>query len=160
VKRKLFLDLDGVLADFESRAKAILACEDIRRYEFVYGAEDMWSKLNAVGDFFRSMEFMDGAVRLWSKVKHLNPTILTAIPKTNPESAERQKRDWVRFKLGRDAEVITCLTKDKPNYCAPGAILVDDRAVNRKEWEAKGGILVLHENALTTIDTLRAIGVL
>jgi len=35
--------------------------------------------------------------------------------------------------------VITCDTKDKPNFCSEGDILIDDRDVIKDAWIAKKG---------------------
>ena len=156
---KLFVDLDGVLADFDKSAGAILGTDNIYKYEFVWGQEVFWQKLNAYQKFFRNLEKMPDADRLWSAVKHLNPTILTALPHEGADRVAQQKRAWVYDHFG-SPEIITCLTKDKPNYCGPGDILIDDRAVNRDAWIKAGGTYVIHTTAARTIGTLQALGVI
>lgn len=160
MRRKLFLDLDGVLADFDSAAEAILKTDDIHKWQFVYGEDEFWKRMNAVPGLFAKFEPMDDARHFWEKVKHLEPKILTAVPKTNPTTVAMQKRQWVRKHLGADVDVITCGSRDKPEFCEPGAILVDDRAINRAEWEAKGGVLILHTCAGATLSALKVMGVI
>jgi 5' nucleotidase, deoxy (Pyrimidine), cytosolic type C protein (NT5C) len=156
---KLYFDMDGVLADFDSAARDALDM-DPHKFEFVYGADLMWQILDAVPDFFYNMEPMPGALALWQACEHLKPGIITALPRTGALIVEQQKREWVLDVLDTDAEVITCLTKEKPNYCFPGDILIDDRAINRSAWEAKGGIYILHKDAVTTWADLVTMGVI
>lgn len=160
MKRKIFLDLDGVLADFDTAVKKVLGTDDNYKWEFMHGAEAFWSKLNAANkNLFAEFEPMLDAYELLNAVDLLKPTILTAVPKTDPKRVERQKRKWVRDNLGT-YKVICCRTNDKPNYCEVDSILVDDRTIVREGWEANGGILIHHTSAANTITTLRALGVI
>jgi len=156
----IFFDLDGVLANFDKAAGAILGTDNIYKYEFVHGPEDFWSKLHATGDFFLSMEKMPDADELLMATCNNTWTILTALPRTDPQKTDAQKRQWVQENIAHDVPVITCATKDKPQFCVPGAILIDDRALNRKAWEKAGGQYVLHTSAADSIRQLRDLGAL
>lgn len=158
--RQLYLDLDGVLADFDALAEAILDTDNIYKFEFVYGPEEFWRRLNEWPTFFEDLNMKHDAHLLWSSVRHLDPIILTALPRTNGERVEKQKRAWVARHLGENVRVITCPTKDKPNYCRPGDVLVDDRAVNREAWMRRGGGFVVHTHTYGTLRELRLIGIL
>lgn len=157
---KLYVDLDGVLADFDSAAQEILGTDNHYKYDFIWGPEVYWKKLHAKGDFFKSLNKMPDAMALWVAIKHLKPTILTALPKTDSERVALQKRDWVVKNFHPIPDVITCKTVEKPTYCTPGDILIDDRAVNRDAWMAKGGTYIIHSSARDTIATLRALGII
>jgi hypothetical protein len=156
----LYLDLDGVLADFDKAAGNALGTDNIYKYEFVWGQAKFWEKLSIDDDFFGELELMPDAWELLGAVEHLDPIILTALPFTNAEAVDRQKREWVGDNLGWNYEVITCQTKDKPNYCKPGDILIDDRAINRDRWIEKGGTYIIHTDAERTIGTLKALGII
>jgi hypothetical protein len=45
----------------------------------------------------------------------------------------------------------------KQNYAGSNRILIDDLESNIKEWEEKGGIGILHKNAITTLKILKNI---
>lgn len=157
---KVYVDLDGVLANFDKLAGRLLKTDNIYKFEFIWGAAKFWEVLNAETNFFGSMELMPDAKHLWAKIQHLNPVILTALPRENDEHVDQQKRAWVARHFGSTVQVITCPTKDKPNYCKPGDILIDDRAVNRDKWLGQGGTYVIHTSAVNTITTLTALGVI
>jgi hypothetical protein len=155
----LYLDLDGVLADFDRRAGYRMDTDNIYKYEFVWGTGKFWDKINEDPEFFLNLGPTPDCYDLLEAVGHLNPIILTALPSSNSDGVDRQKRAWVKQHLG-GYEVITCLTKDKPNYCKPGDILIDDRAVNRDAWIAKGGIYIIHTTAARSIGALQALGII
>lgn len=157
---RIFLDLDGVLADFDKRACEVLDGECHYRYDFIHGGNALWARLNAVPDFFASFDMMPDAPLLWNAVAKRKPMILTALPRTNGDRVAQQKRQWVFEKLGIGPHrVITCLTEEKPRYCTlPGDILVDDRSVNKAAWEKAGGTFILHNKAVFTVAALRRLG--
>ncbi len=41
--------------------------------------------------------------------------------------------------LGANVKVITCDTKDKPDFCSEGDILIDDRDIIKDAWIGKKG---------------------
>jgi hypothetical protein len=145
----IFLDLDGVLADFDTLAGRMLKTDNIYKYEFVHGADAFWAGINQDPNFFANLPLKADALELWFAVKPYKPIILTALPHTGAERVDHQKRQWCRTYLG-EVSVITCQTKEKPDYCKPGDVLVDDRAINRERWEARGGRFLLHQNATAT----------
>ncbi|SFZ81686.1 hypothetical protein SAMN02983003_0634 [Devosia enhydra] len=156
----LYLDLDGVLADFDAGAERAIGTTNTYKWEWIHGPAAFWTALNADPNFFYHLPMTRDADVLWGAVAHLHPTILTALPKRDSASVDQQKRAWVAEKLGTDVPVITCLTSEKPAYCLPGDILVDDRAVNAAAWANKMGNFVLHVGAHTSINTLRQLGII
>jgi 5'(3')-deoxyribonucleotidase len=156
-KSTIWFDLDGVLANFDKAADHALG-GDHYRYTFIYGDDVLWQRLHAYPNFFESMELMPGAELMLRHVDLSRVKILTALPKTNSAEINRQKREWVREHIIAPLPVVTCFTKDKPQYCVPGDVLIDDRAINRDEWERRGGTFILHESAMSTIAQLERLG--
>ncbi|AWK85581.1 hypothetical protein [Azospirillum thermophilum] len=149
--RKLFLDLDGVLADFDRGVRAVTG----KRPEQV-PMKVMWRELSRHPDFFGTLEFMHDAQELWAFCAPHHPTILTGLPLGS--WAPEQKKRWVARMLGAHVPVITCMARDKARYGGPGCVLVDDREKARDPWEAAGGTFVLHVNAATSIAALQDLG--
>jgi hypothetical protein len=150
------------MADYDTAANEILKTPNHYQFEFIWGAEEYWKRLHAKGNFFATLPLMPDAKKLWNRLKEAGekPEILTALPKTNGEVVDKQKRRWVKDTLDHTAVVHTCLTHEKPNYCQPGDVLIDDRAINRAAWTAKGGIYIIHNAAWRTIGTLEALGII
>lgn len=147
----LFLDLDGVLADFD---RGVMAVTGQRPEQMPLKA--MWSALSRAPAFFETLEFMEDAEALWRFCAPHRPTILTGLPLGS--WAPEQKRRWVARMLGAQVPVITCMSRDKPRWSGPGHILVDDRASAREGWERKGGRFIHHRSAGESIAALRELG--
>lgn len=157
---KLFLDMDGVLADFDKRAEEILGMP-CYEYEWKYGTEMFWRHLHSDPNFFLSFDPMPDLDHLWDKVCHLFPTVLTALPNNEHRDAVReQKLEWISKYLGEWVPMITCDTKEKTRFCEIDDILVDDRNVNQRAWINAGGHFVHHYNAHDTVAELQDLGVI
>lgn len=147
----LFLDLDGVLADFDAHVLALFG----RRPREMPLAE-MWARAERTDRFFEDMPPTLDAFVLWEFCKPFHPEILTGLPRGR--WAAQQKRRWVAKHLGPDVPVITCMSRDKCNYASPGDVLVDDTTRYADLWERRGGIFVRHTSALESIKALRELG--
>lgn len=147
----LFLDLDGVLADFERGVRRVtgLSADDLP-------ARTLWSALSRHPDFFATLDFMPDGREMWAFCAPHRPTILTGLPLGT--WAAPQKRRWVAAMLGPEVPVITCMARDKHCYGGPATLLVDDRDSARRPWEAAGGSFLLHTDTGSTIAALRRLG--
>lgn len=152
--RQLFIDLDGVLADF------------FGYYETCFGIRaapddntpDFWNNIRRHKNFYRDQPLMPDAMELWEGVKQFDPSpiILTGIPFSIPNVVEH-KQQWVKKYLGPFVGVICCRSKDKCVYGNIGDILVDDRIKYREYWDDMGGIFVVHTSAQDTLAQLKAL---
>lgn len=158
---KLYLDMDGVLADFDKRAIQLLGGRCSYRYEFKHGTAAFWDAINKDPEFFANLDPMPGMDDFVSALydEQVGFEILTALPKSRAEVVEDQKTSWIRQRIGAHTVVHACFG-NKPDWSAPGAILVDDRAQYRKGWEEAGGIFIHHHTFEETLACLRNVGVL
>lgn len=150
---QLYLDCDGVLADFNSGAAGILGMSPAE-FQKRYNPGLLWKKLAAAPDFYASLPLMPDAIRLFDAVRHLDPIILTGLPRGN--WAAPQKERWAAEHFP-DTRIITCMAVDKRKHAQEGDVLVDDTLKHRHLWEEAGGIFVHHKNAEETIDALSAL---
>jgi len=149
----VYVDLDGVLADFDA---AVLAITGRRPTE--QRARDMWPRLAAVPPpgFFGSLHPLPDARDLWAVVAPYRPTILTGLPMGS--WAAPQKVAWVAAALGRHVDIITCMAADKVRYARPGALLIDDARDRQRPWLDAGGKFILHTSAADTVAQLQRLG--
>lgn len=147
---QLYLDCDGVLADFELAATALLGMP-ARAFEARRGPAAFWKRIAAHGDFYGTLQLMPDAMELFDAVRHLDPIILTGLPRGN--WAAPQKVRWAAEHFP-GTRIITCLARDKRAHAREGDILVDDTLKYRHLWEEAGGTFVHHRNARETIDEL------
>lgn len=156
MRKQIYLDCDGVLADFDRGAERILGMSP-RAFEKRYNPGLFWKRLAQAPDFFASLEPMADAHELFEAVRGKNPIILTGLPRGN--WAEPQKRHWAERHFP-GVEVITTMAALKREHCHPGDVLVDDREMYRHLWEEAGGVFVHHKDARSSIAELRTLGFL
>jgi hypothetical protein len=149
--RQLYLDCDGVLADFDKSATAILGLPP-RAFEKRHGLGKFWQKLASAPDFYFGLPLMDDAMQLFEGVKHLNPIILTGLPRGN--WAADQKVRWAA-KYFPGTRIITTMAREKRNHAKEGDVLVDDQTRHRGLWEGVGGIFVHHRSAKESLQELK-----
>jgi len=148
---RIYLDCDGVLADFDRGATQVLGASPAE-YERRHGLARFWAALAAAPDFFGSLALMPDAMALYEAVRHREPAILTGLPRG--AWAEPQKRAWAARHFP-GVPVITTSAARKREHCRPGDVLVDDRDKYRHLWEEAGGVFVLHRSAA---ESVRALG--
>ena len=147
---RLSLDCDGVLADFNSGAAEILGMSPAK-FQQRYNPGLFWKKLATAPDFYAGLPLMPDAIRLFDAVRHLDPIILTGLPRGN--WAAPQKERWAAEHFP-GTRIITCMAVDKKKHAGEGDVLVDDTLKHRILWEEAGGIFVHHRNADETLDAL------
>ena len=152
-QRHLFLDCDGVLADFDAGAKQLLGMTPAA-FEARHGKGEFWKRLARAGNFYGELPKLADADLLFEAVKHLKPTILTGLPLG--KWAAPQKERWAAEHFP-GVPIITTMAREKHRHMDPGDVLVDDRENHRKLWEDAGGIFIHHKNAADSVRQLAEI---
>jgi hypothetical protein len=147
LKRQLFLDCDGVLADFDRGATSILGMQP-KAFEKRHGLGRFWAKLASAPDFYFSLPLLPGATELFEAVKHLDPVILTGLPQGN--WAADQKVRWAAQHFP-GTRIITTMARNKRNHGKPGDVLVDDMLKHAALWEEMGGVFIHHRDVDETL---------
>ena len=167
--KKIYFDMDGVLADFERGVKELchLTPPDQNAKKHKPGEDDeMWERIKEIGDFYNRLELMPGAKEMFDLVygKYQDRCeILTGIPKEKRGivTAGEDKIKWVKRLLSEEVKVNIVFREEKPQYCSgPDCILIDDMEKNIKEWEACRGTGIQNINAYATIRRLMELGIL
>lgn len=153
---RVFVDLDGVLADFDAGALEVLGMS-AKDYQQVHGAAPMWKKLANAPNFYGTLPLIDGAEEMLDQIWQVASLtqILTGLPLG--KWAEPQKREWCETHLGERFPVICFMSRDKWQYCTPGDVLIDDREEARVDWEGAGGAFILHTDAESSLAALHSI---
>jgi 5'(3')-deoxyribonucleotidase len=150
---RLFLDADGVLADFDLAARGLLGMRS-KEYIDKHGRGMFWKRLAQAPNFYGDLAEMPDARVLFDAVRQLKPTILTGLPAGN--WAAPQKVEWAAEHFP-GVPIITCMARDKHLHMHPGDVLVDDREKHRAEYEAAGVVFVHHKNAEDSLRQLAKI---
>ena len=157
IRYRLFIDLDGVLVDFDSGVLALFGKSPEELPPRV-----MWPRLAKTSGFYDKLDWLSDGRVLWEFVQHHQPIILTGLPIGT--WAEGQKRAWCSRELGSAIPVITCMSKEK-HYKAletcqenEKPVLVDDRLKLKESWEDVGGKFIHHISAAQSIAALKELG--
>lgn len=165
--KKIYFDMDGVLADFERGVREV--CGVKYKPESERTPDDdrvMWGAIRDAGHFYDRLEFMPGAKEMFDAVYGRfgdRCEILTGIPKPRRgiTTAGEDKISWTRRKLSQDVVVNVVFKEQKPEYCTGrDCILIDDLDRNIAAWESFGGTGILHRSAEETLQVLKEMGVL
>jgi hypothetical protein len=148
VDPRLFLDADGVLADFDRGARDLLGMS-AKAFIAKHGRGAFWKRLANAKNFYGALPEMPDARLLLDAVKHLKPTILTGLPLGS--WAAPQKVDWAAEHFP-GIPIISCMARDKHKHMQGGDVLVDDREKHRAAYEEAGVAFIHHRNA---VDSLR-----
>lgn len=148
---QLFLDMDGVLADFDTGYGDRFGTKADKTADNVD-----WNLVRRTPNFYRDLPPMPDLMELWGYAAQFKPIILTGIPSSIAEAADN-KRAWVDKNLGSDVPMIGCLSKEKYAHGKPGDILVDDWEKHQHAWLNMGGVWITHTSAASTISHLRTL---
>jgi 5'(3')-deoxyribonucleotidase len=156
---KIYIDMDGVLADFDRGVEEIcgVARPEPGKSRTWENDNLMWERMRFVEHFYNKLEPMPGAVDMFSKLWKLfgdRVEILSGIPnpKRGIEKAGDDKICWAHRFLCEDLKVNIVYRAEKANFCkGKDYILIDDLVVNIKEWEEKGGTGILHKSPELTL---------
>lgn len=149
-RRQLYLDCDGVLADFERGARELLGMP-VDAYIARHGAGRFWQQLARAPEFYGTLPLLPDAMELFDAVRHLHPVILTGLPRGT--WAAPQKVKWAARHFP-GTRIIACMAVDKRKHAHPGDVLVDDMLKHRHLWEDAGGIFIHHRDAASTLHQL------
>jgi hypothetical protein len=150
---RLFLDADGVLADFDEGARRLFGVGPAA-FEAKYGQREFWRRIAAARNFYGTLPEMPDARLLFDGVRHLKPTILTGLP--IGKWAAPQKIDWAAAHFP-GVPIITCMARDKHKHMKCGDVLVDDRENHRAVYEKAGVVFIHHKNAADSLRQLAKI---
>ena len=154
MRRQIYLDCDGVLADFDKGAAAIFGMSPAA-FQKRHGAREFWRRLAQANGFFEHLDLLPDAGQLYEAVKAKAPIILTGMQRG--KWAEPQKRRWAQRHFP-GVPVITTSAALKREHCHPGDVLVDDRDQHSEAWEDAGGLFIRHRSAAASIQALKAAG--
>ena len=150
---RLFLDCDGVLADFDAGARHLLGMSP-EQFQARHSIRELWRRIAKAPDFYARLPEMPDARTLFDAVAHLDPTILTGLPLG--DWAAPQKVRWAAEHFP-GTRIITCMARDKFRHMTGRDVLVDDREDHRDKWEAAGGTFIHHRSARQSLEELSRI---
>lgn len=153
----IYLDLDGVICDFEGRYIDLfneMPGVSRERKEFSKNWTDF-----VTGENFAKLEYWPGAELLLNHIQTI-PNVEVKILTSSGghkyhEEVKAQKMKWLKdHGIDYDAIVVPGRRK-KAAYATPTSILIDDTADVIDAFSDEGGIGILHKNAINTVKLLK-----
>lgn len=148
----IFVDMDGVIADFD------------KRYFELFGEAKSKEKFNErfqqfiESRQFETLDLLPGAIKLINFLSAYN------IPKRILSSTARpiyyrkisdQKQVWLKNNFIRWPQIFVPGASIKRHWATPNSILIDDHLLNIEDWNKNGGIGIHHKDVDITIETLK-----
>lgn len=159
-KLKIYVDLDGVLADFDAAYGKIVGTSDKSKWPKDDEVGSFWHPIIRTKRFWLDIPLMKDALVLWEVLrKHHYVSILSSPGTLDKERATVQKRLWVREHLDPEANILLKAAKEKHHYACPNSLLIDDWHKNTRRWTDAGGKVIHHQSAAETIEKLKILGV-
>ena len=160
---KIYVDMDGVVADFDKRFTD-LAGMSPSEFESKNGKNAFWDFIDVKHKlaFWIGIPPMSDAQSLMDYVSKHDYEMLTA-PSIKKESLMGKGlwiRNWAKKGLFPSKPKVNYKpAKNKHHFAAPNHILIDDKQSTIDSWNAAGGIGILHTSAGNTINQLKKIGI-
>ena len=149
----LYLDLDGVLVDFNGGYRKLSNGKTIQETNDEEGERAARAKYLAAGEeFWANLDWIRGGQELWNAAKNLfeHVAILSSAGTTDAERGkmvDAGKRRWLQKNIPdmNQSNVFIVLGKhNKQKYASKLGILVDDVRVTIDQWNKAGGFGILH----------------
>ena len=137
---KVYVDMDGVLADFFGEWQKLIGSD----WRKVKDIEPALQKIRDKDNFWLDLPLLPQAKNLLGVIKKVKGsyTILSS-PLPNDPNSEPHKREWIKKNLSFFPPENVIITHDKPKYATNSDgtpnILIDDFGKNIASWEAAGG---------------------
>ena len=151
----IYLDMDGVIADFT------------KRYKELYGMHpreaENYKKFNQffddfiANDNFATLDLMPGAMDLIQTLKkaHVPTQILSSTANEEKYDAiSKQKAIWLQKHGIPFTQNFVPGKRHKKNWATPNRIIIDDTKSIIDDWQQAGGIAIWHQDVPSTLSIL------
>lgn len=142
---RIYLDCDGVLADYVGEANDWLGLPRNKPWTKWEGDGIDWEKLNesmTFVSFWQDMQELPGAKKLYNNLKKLGKVYICTRPFRDPNCLYARSK-WLWEKLGISI-TDTIYMHDKYLLAKPNTILIDDNVENVRLFAEQGGYSILY----------------
>ena len=142
---KIYLDMDGVIANFFQEAARISDTPGVgwRDMEF-RDVERALKRIRKTPGFFLNLPAFPMANTLVQSIVNIaGECRVLSSPLSDYDHCDVEKVEWLKNNIHYDLDEVI-ITDDKPQY-AEGNILIDDYGINCKKWEEAGGYAIKYQ---------------
>ena len=156
----IYLDLDGVFADFNSAVQK--HCPGLIYQQH---SKQIWRVLETIPHFFSTLDPILPSLKIYDDIAsntNIEMQFLTALPRATGylKTAQRDKTDWVHEHI--DWAQVNCVSswEMKKHFCrGKYDLLIDDSPRNIEDWAKAGGTGILHVTLEDTLQQLQRFGI-
>jgi 5'(3')-deoxyribonucleotidase len=148
---EIYVDMDGVLADFFGEWAKLMGVEHFTDINKEHDIEDALQKIRDTENFWLDLPLTSNAKNLLNLIKQVKGSYkILSSPLPDDPNSEPHKREWIEKHLGFFPPEDVIITHDKAKYATQEDgtpnILIDDYGVNISKWEAAGGYGFKHKD--------------
>lgn len=163
MKLKIYLDMDGVLTNFDKQYVKVNGIEPSLARRDTKGTDNYWDNF-VLGKNFEKLDYFPGAELLLKVIKTLAEDKAVSVeilsssggPKYHDEVAS-QKVKWLKdHNIKYKANIVSGRSKKK-DYADKNTVLIDDTADVIESFTKAGGQALLHKDVYVTIEKLMKI---
>jgi 5'(3')-deoxyribonucleotidase len=142
---QIYVDMDGVLADFFGEWARLMDVEHFTDINKQHDINDALQKIRDTDDFWLRLPMLPESKNLLNLIKQVKGSYnICSSPLADDPNSEKHKRTWIEQNLNFFPPDNVYITHDKAQYATnedgTPNILIDDYGVNIRKWEAAGGI--------------------
>jgi hypothetical protein len=154
VIKKIYVDMDEVLTDFEKHYEHCFG----RRWRTIIDTAERWKPLNENPNWYSKIPPREDARWLMEYLRSLNiPLRILTSGGWNWVEVGAVKTRWCKDHFDIDASDVLVVQngREKYKFAGPSYVLIDDMLQNIEPWTNMGGIGIVHKNAEETIQKLK-----
>ena len=153
-KYKIYVDMDGVLTDWEDQFKRYSGGIPVNVYDNLYGKAKQYQLVNQNSPtYYANMHWMKDGKLLYNFIKEFpHVEILSHAPDKKAFIGKMQwlKNNQVPFKAN-----LVPHREDKSKFANSDSVLIDDREDVVNDFIQAGGKAILHKDSISTINQLK-----
>jgi len=148
---EIYVDMDGVLADFFTEWGKLMGVENWWNIKDEHDIDDALQKIRDTDNFWLDLPLTSNATNLLNLIKDVKGSyIILSSPLPGDKNSEPHKKEWIKKNLSFFPPKEVLIRHDKESFATQQDgtpnILIDDYGVNIQKWEAKGGVGFKHKD--------------
>jgi len=151
---KIYVDMDGVLSDWEAQFKRYSGGIPVDTYDSLYGKKNRYKLVNKNSPgYYANMPWMKDGKLLYNFIDGFpDVEILSHAPDNKSKIGKEQ---WLANKNIKFKANLVSNRQDKAKYATSNSVLIDDREDVVNDFINAGGKAILHINSINTINQLK-----
>ena len=148
---EIYVDMDGVLADFFDSWAKLMKVDKWWNINKQHNMDDALQKIRDTDNFWLNIPLTPNAKNLLNLIKKVKGSYnICSSPLPGDPKSEPHKREWIKKHLAFFPPKNIYITHDKAQFAVQKDgtpnILIDDYGVNIRKWEDSGGIGFKHKD--------------